>query len=199
MGDPVADANAPLPNPQPPRLPKWEWLVPIGISVFLVIYGVQVIATKEASAGRGFRGGPARLTTTQAWFMGGAFFFGAGILPFGYLAARRKQLAEKAAKDEKVVAELAAQGMDFEEADAQIAADRSEERRDIRKQGILFIAIGCGLMLVGFVGGIALFLLTHKVWPAMVGLIAVIIGKYYFFWPGVRYLSLGRRNYNDVD
>src|SRR6185437_7895429 len=88
MGDPVADANAPLPNPQPPRLPKWEWLVPIGISVFLVIYGVQVIATKEASAGRGFRGGPARLTTTQAWFMGGAFFFGAGILPFGYLAAR---------------------------------------------------------------------------------------------------------------
>jgi hypothetical protein len=54
-------------------------------------------------------------------------------------------------------------------------------------------------MLVGFVGGIAVLLQTHKIEYAIVGLIAAIIGKYYFFWPGVRFLALGRRNYNDVD
>jgi hypothetical protein len=198
MGDPIADINSPSPPPIAP-LSGRNWLILVLIAIFGLYCGIHVIVTKKASAGPGFHGGPAQLTTSQAWFMGAAYIFGGAVLPYGYLVVRRKQLAQRAAQDTQEAAELVAEGMTPSEATEQIAADRGEKRRATRKQGLLFIGIGSGLMLAGFVGGIAVLLRTHNIWYATVGVVAVLIGKYYFFWPGVRFLAIGRRNYNDVD
>ena len=127
MGDPIADINSPSPPPIAP-LSGRNWLILVLIAIFGLYCGIHVIVTKKASAGPGFHGGPAQLTTSQAWFMGAAYIFGGAVLPYGYLVVRRKQLAQRAAQDAQKAAELVAEGMTPSEATEQIAADRGEKR-----------------------------------------------------------------------
>lgn len=192
MGIDPAGGDPGTPEPAP-KLPWYEWVALAALGLVFVYNGIHVLATHRASPGRGFGRGEVTLGPAAAWFMGLTQIVGGLALPFGLAGLRRKQLREQAAKEAQAVADLAARGMTREAAERQLAEERRAERAAARKEGVVFVCIGAGLMAGGLVWVVVSLFAWHSTSLPMLGVVAAVLGKFQFFWPGVRRMAYGRR------
>ena len=171
-------------SPQLARLSRGEWVMIVCLALFLFGFGINVLVTHKASAGRGFRGGPVTLDPISAWYLGLALIFGAVVLPLGYAAMKQKRQKQQARQGHRGGRGASSQGMSHEEAESRVAEERRQKQEAVRKEGRRMVQIGGAMMVAGFVWAIVAIFVSHNILLIMLGVGVGVIGKFQFFGRG---------------
>jgi hypothetical protein len=176
-----------------------ERVLLVACAVFFVGFGLDVIVTREMSAGRGFRGGPVTLDPASAWYVGLTMIVCGGlILPLCYIAITRRRQKEQRAKDAATFAALSARGLSRAEAQYRIDDARREKQNAVRQRGVRLILIGVALMVAGSAWAIASIFVWHNMIMVLLGVAVAVVGKFQFFWRGIIRTAIGRRYIDEV-
>lgn len=183
---------------QPQGLSLYEWVLLFGCALFFIGYGINVLVTRQASAGRGFGPGLVTLGPISAWYVGLSLIVGGLIFPFAYVTIKRRRQKEQSVKDTQTIECFTAQGLSREAAETRLANNHVETQNAIRKEGIRSILIGTGLMVTGLLWVIVAISMLHNIIWILLGVAIMAMGKFQFFWPGIGRLITGRRRHDEV-